>query len=211
MPQAPWDGTFRCLIYDIPERERNFRDRFRYLASFGSYGQLRPGVMISPRARSSSLDEVIKQRPLGTRIHLTELRPADLAEARRMALEAWSLPDLSRHYQRVIASIETALGQGLDGDQHSPDWLWRHLDQWRRIYSEVARLQFEDPDLPQELLPAQWPARHYRNLLGQLNSCWGPQLVPLLREMADSLDRAGLCGYETPAWADSAEPEAVGQ
>lgn len=207
---APWDGSFRCLIYDIPERERSFRDRFRSLAGFASYGQLRPGVMISPRVHSSHLDEVIAQRPHDTRIHLTELRPTDLSEARRMALEAWALPELGSRYLKVTAAIEEALQSDITADQSDPAWFWTHLDQWRRIYSGVSRLQFDDPSLPHSLLPPRWPAHRYWNRLNQLNQLWGPHLVPPLRQLADSLDPAGLCQYYTPPWA-STEAEAVGQ
>ncbi len=211
LPEDPWDGTFRCLIYDIPERERNFRDRFRYLASVDSYGQLRPGVMISPRAHSSWIGEVIAQRPRGTRIHQTELKPVDLAEARRMALATWELPQLRRRYQTVIATMEAALDEDLTEGQGSPEWLWRHLDRWRRIDSEVVRLESEDPDLPQALLPAQWPARRFRDRADRLRRSWGLHLIPRLRELASSLDHAGLCEYWPRAWPDSTVRDAVGQ
>lgn len=194
-PDQAWDRIFRCLVYDIPERERSYRDRFRYLAEFNCYGQLRPGVLISPREYSEQLRAVISERPLGTRIHFTELHPVDQAQAQQLAQEAWNLPDLALRYQRLTAAIEAELAQGLPPGAGS-EWLWAQVDRWHRLYLEVIRLQFDDPALPAELLPPEWPEPGYREQLNQLDLAWGPALLPGLRAYAAERDSAKLCRYQ---------------
>lgn len=210
-PEQPWDGVFRCLVYDIPERERRYRDRFRYLAEFNSYGQLRPGVLISPRQHSLQFESVISERPDGTRIHLTELHPGDLRQASRLAHEAWSLPELQRRYQQLTESIEVALTQGLAPATGSPTWLWEQFDRWHQLYRDVIRLQFDDPALPRVLLPADWPEPLYWDRLSQLNLEWGPVLLPELRRFAAERDKAGLCRFEATPYFLQARPTASEQ
>ncbi len=209
-PNQDWDGIFHCLVYDIPERERTYRDRFRYIAEFSSYSPLRPGVLISPRVHSEHLRTLISERPLGTRVHVTQLRPVDEAQAKQLAQEAWDLPDLARRYERLTTVIEDELGKGLAPEADSSEWLWGQVDRWRRLYREVIRLQFADPALPDELLPPDWPEPTYRDRLNQLDSTWGPVLLPRLRAFTAELDKAGLCSYQSTPYFVRAPAGATG-
>jgi len=198
----PWDGSFHCIVYDIPERERGFRDRFRHLAAFNTYGSLRPGVLVSTRAHSPQMDEVIAARPGGVRIHCARLHPSDMAHAQQMASEAWNLSALAGRYTRVIATIDAERRAGI-GPLDDP---WPAVRRLRRLYDEVVGLQLDDPDLPPELLPADWPRSAYWQRLFTFNGEWGTKLLPLLRGIADAVDRQGVCEYYQPIWADAAHP-----
>jgi phenylacetic acid degradation operon negative regulatory protein len=201
----PWDGTFHCIVYDIPERERGFRDRFRHLAAFNTYGLLRPGVLISPRAHSPQMDEAIAARPSGIRIHCTRLHPTDLTQARQMANETWNLAAMAGRYTRVIATIDAERRAGI-GPLDDP---WPAVRRLRRLYDEVVGLQLDDPALPPELLPAAWPRSTYWQRLFALNCEWGTKLLPPLREIANAIDRQRLCEYYRPIWDDAELPPSL--
>lgn len=199
-----WDGVLRTLVYDIPEKHRGFRDRFRYLAAFNGYGVLRPGVLISPREHSPDLDALVAQAPEEARIHRVSLTPQDEAQARLLAAEAWDLVALGRRYAAVLAEIRTAReegpGQGIAEDPYPA------FRRWARLYRHVFDLEKHNPDLPVELLPERWPRESYWAALTELNAQWGPVIQPALRRIADDADPAGLTVYYPPPWASGAGP-----
>lgn len=192
-----WSGDFDCIVYDIPERERAFRDRFRYLAHYNTYGTLRPGVLIAARPHSPDLDTLIEERPSGSRIHLGRLTPSDHDQARGMARAAWDLDDLQRRYRRVIGSIAAARSEGPGDVVADP---WAAYRRWTGLYGEVLQLQLADPDLPAELLPSDWPRQSYWTELAALNASWGPEIQPALRAAVAELDPHGLTEYYPPPW-----------
>lgn len=202
-----WDGVFRTLLYDIPEKQRGYRDRLRYLAAFNGYGALRPGVLISPREHSPDLDGLLAEAPEGTRVHRVSLRPEDAQQARMLAAEAWDLGALARRYAAVLAEIRAAREEG-PGEQIEDD-PYPAFRRWARLYRHVFDLEKHNPDLPSVLLPVRWPKESYWAALTELNSGWGPAIQPVLRRLADEVDPAGLTVYYPPPWSD-AEPRRAG-
>lgn len=196
-----WDGVFRALVYDIPEKQRSYRDRFRYLAAFNGYGALRPGVLISPREHSPDLDALIAEAPEGSRVHRVSLTPESAAHARVLAAEAWDLMALGERFAAVLAEIRAAReegpGEGVTADPYPA------FRRWARLYRHVFDLERNNPDLPAELLPERWPKESYWAALSALNAQWGPVIQPALRQIADEADPVGLTAYYPPPWADA--------
>lgn len=201
-----WDGVFRALVYDIPEKQRGYRDRFRYLAAFNGYGVLRPGVLISPREHSPDLDALVAEAPGTARIHRVALTPDDAAQARVLAAEAWDLVALGTRYEAVLAEIRAAREEGVgEGVAEDPYPAFRR---WARLYRHVFELETHNPDLPAELLPERWPKEGYWAALSELNAEWGPAIQPVLRRIVDEADPAGLTVYYPPPWAAGDAPGA---
>jgi len=46
--QSEWDGKWRVLMFDIPEKHREKRDFFRYLLKQNNYAMLQASVFINP-------------------------------------------------------------------------------------------------------------------------------------------------------------------
>lgn len=198
-----WDGAFQAIVYDIPETQRRYRDRFRYFASYNGYGTLRPGVLISARPHSSDLDALMADAPPGARVHAVTLTPPDLGKARELAAEAWDLERLSQRYAEVVDEIRTTREQGPGAIDEDPLPAFRTV---ARLYRHVFALEQHNPDLPAELLPADWPRAGYWAELATLNGAWGPSLQAQLRRIADAADPAGLTAYYPPPWESGAYP-----
>lgn len=195
-----WDGIFRTLVYDVPEKQRGYRDRFRYLAAFNGYGALRPGVLISPREHSPDLDALVAEAPEDSRVHRLSMTPESVAHARVLAAEAWDLVALGERFGAVLAEIRTARREGPgDGVAEDP---YPSFRRWARLYRHVFDLERTNPDLPAELLPERWPKESYRAALSGLNAEWGPVIQPALRRVADAADPAGLTLYYPAPWED---------
>ncbi|WGW11384.1 PaaX family transcriptional regulator C-terminal domain-containing protein [Saxibacter everestensis] len=196
--RVAWDGSFHSLIYDIPERQRAFRDRFRYLAQYTGYGLIRPGVMICPEDRLHRVAHFLRERPAGTNLFTARLDVHSLREARRMASVAWDLEPLAAGYRETLGTIRRARDDGFKAG--ADNGYWEGFVRWNRLYQELLTLQLADPELPEELLPMDWPRSRFSESLHQLNSSWGPKIQPFLRTVAAQMDPAENCKFNPPRW-----------
>lgn len=190
---APWSGRFHAIVYDIGERHRSLRDRFRYLYAYAGYGVLRSGLLIAPVDRRDRVGSQLPELPRGCVAFACDVVPTDPAEARRMAATAWDLDDVSRRYREAAALLAQSQHRSFDDP-------WAGLAELRSLYQQLYGVQLADPRLPPELLPTDWPAAHFGDLREELNRAWGPQLQPRLRAEARGLDPAGLCRFYDSPW-----------
>jgi phenylacetic acid degradation operon negative regulatory protein len=186
-----WHGRFHALLYDIPEKHRPFRDRFRYLVEYAGYGTIRPGVLISPDDRRWRVESRIGELPAGCRIYPTEIVPVDLDQARCMTRDAWDLDALAALYRQTAEALR-AVGRGDDLSQLT-------FEGWNTLYHRLAAFRLQDPHLPAELLPSDWPRLRFAEALDQVNRRVVPTLQPRLREQAAELDPSGTgIYYDSP-------------
>lgn len=186
---GPWCGRFCCVIYDVPERDRQVRDRLRHTAAAAGFGTLRPGVLIAPTDRWSSIEHLFRDISPRSWIQTTTLVPTDLDEARTMTERAWDLDSLAGSYRRAthIAHHDRSRDPG-----------WDLFLQWRRLYDVFLDAQLADPDLPVELLPSDWPRAEFLKAQRDVNTGIGIGVVPFLRDRAAKLDPGGLCEFYEP-------------
>lgn len=185
----PWNGSFSCLLYDVPERHRSARDRLRHSALMVGYGILRPGVLIAAEDRWPQIEAVVADLPAAGWVHRTTLTPASTAEAQELAVRAWDLTRIADAYRRAVS---TAAKEPL------PDVGPELVQHWRRLYDVFLAAQLEDPHLPTELLPDDWRRHHFLRVLQQVNATIGGLVVPYLRERAARLDPHGLAEFYDP-------------
>lgn len=188
-PSAPWDGAFHGLIYEIPERQRAFRDRLRRSAHLLGYASLRGGLLIAPTDRSAQLQTLLSASPpeahlLPARI---ELAPDD---ARRLARRLWELDALADDYRALIQTMRGAITVAASHPPAGPQALRAFAVAMQPVYETIAR----DPLLPRELMPNDWPA----TTLGAAFTATLEALGPLALAHVDTL-RQSRAGEAQPA------------
>ena len=157
-----WDGRFHALLYDVPERQRAFRDRLRYTARLLGYGQLRAGLLIAPGDRYLELRRLIPAVPSGARLlpaHLELSAP----DARRVARELWNLDALAQEYRAIARDTRRLVARAQQSQSSGAAALRVFAEATQPIYAAIGR----DPLLPAELLGDDWPADE---LLSALNA-----------------------------------------
>lgn len=152
-PSPPWDGRFHAVLYEVPERDRAFRDRLRRTARMLGYGHLRAGLLIAPTDRSSHLHTLMSNPPPGARLLPARIE-LDSHDARRLATEIWALEELSRDYGAGIEAMHEAIAAAVRDRPTGPEALRAFAAATQPVYQAIAR----DPLLPRELLPDDWPA-----------------------------------------------------
>jgi phenylacetic acid degradation operon negative regulatory protein len=146
-PEA-WDGRWRLVFVDLP-RERGARLRLREELHYLGYAEHAPAVWLCPFERPE-VDEVVSRA--GGRA-----RHAVAVELSPDAVEAWDLAALATSYAAwpdladTLVRGDQACAPG-DEDEAAFAARFRLVHEWRKFL-------FDDPGLPAELLPDDWPGR----------------------------------------------------
>jgi len=158
----PWPGHFHVVLYQVPERERAFRDALRRTAVLTGYGVLQPGVLIAPTDRRAALNDLLRNPPARAQVWDTTLA-MDTDDAARAASLAWDLPGLAQtyyaHIDRLTRVIEAhrAVVAGHDPTDAS-EAVRIYVDTLLPALTDTLR----EPGLPPELMPLDWPGAHLR-------------------------------------------------
>jgi phenylacetic acid degradation operon negative regulatory protein len=168
--QPSWDGHWRVVIA-LPGkwtvRERRY---LRIGLAWQGFGKLGDGVFLHP---STSLEDALDALPnedlprlRGKLLALRGDPPPGAgagADARALVRQAWDLNGLSREYSRFVrrySSLDGTLAERATPPQAFT--LRTHL------IHEYRRLLLRDPELPDELLPADWQGRKAHSLAASI-------------------------------------------
>ena len=156
---STWDGLWRTVIYAVPEQNRSQRDQLRKLLAWHGFGPLASATWISPHPRLEVIAAALEEHSAG-RFDLLESRALDRGADREMAGRCWDLDGLAREYGGLLAEYARlpplADLAALPGDEA----LRRQVE----LVASYRTLPFRDPDLPDELLPADWPGHRVHGL-----------------------------------------------
>ena len=149
-----WDGTWRMVIYAVPEDSRAERERVRRTLTWHGFGPLATATWISPHPRLDTVREALADLA-ATRIDLLESRALSRAADREMAFRCWDLDGLARDYMELVATYEQLPPEAELAALPGPEALRRQVE----LVASYRALPFRDPDLPAALLPEGWQGR----------------------------------------------------
>jgi phenylacetic acid degradation operon negative regulatory protein len=169
---ADWDGRWTVVIARTPETGRAARHMLRTRLRWAGFGNVMPGVWLSPR--SDHGDEV---RQILTDAGLPDgyLFTAEYQGGSSLAAmvgNAWDLGELAREYDEFTGAF---------GGQVSSDPLVRVIDlvhAWRRF-------PWIDPGLPVQFLPAPWAGTTAHALFARLHAGWADEARAEWKQLQD--------------------------
>jgi phenylacetic acid degradation operon negative regulatory protein len=155
-----WDGRWLLMVLRVPEQRRELRHRLTTQLAWAGFGSLGGGLWITPH-----VDREV-------RVHAEE--PAQLLSFRaelgalggteRVIEEAWDLPGLRASYEQFIEDFARTRPRGGESFFAAQTAL---VHAWRRF-------PFIDPDLPDDLLPRDWPRKRAYELFRARHEQWAP-------------------------------------
>lgn len=179
-----WEGWFHALLYQVPETERPFRDLLRRNALLVGYGLLQQGVLIATADHTAALAATLSRKPPSATVYHAELR-LNLADARTVAAQAWTLHEVDHVLREHCRQLETELAAvppKVDPTAHT----------LRRL-AEIVNAPMIDtllaPNLPAELLPADWPATRLFQLIGKVHEHYMPPARAYIEELLSLPDK----------------------
>ena len=158
----PWDGRWLIVVLRVPERSRAVRHQLRSRLAWTGLGSLGGGVWLTPHVeREEELAAAIAEEPeADARSFVAEF--GAIGSPQQLAADAWDLERVRRQYVAFIDDFDRVRAL-------SPEACFRQqtllVHAWRRF-------PFLDPDLPAELLPADWPRRRAHELFVTRHERW---------------------------------------
>ena len=146
---AKWDGIWRVLVYDIPEKERTFRIGLcRYLHKL-RLGCLQQSVWVTPRDIRPEYDDLLKALDIQYDSYLFDARTVLGRKAQDIVGDAWNFREIQRHQswfvEKCSSQVRRIQSQALSQ---------REIEQLAReeVFSYLSVME-KDPLLPRTLWP----------------------------------------------------------
>jgi len=171
-----WDGHWTLLGFSMPQSWRRQRHDLRSRLLWGGFGLLHGCLWIAP----SAVDVAGLIGDLGLQAHVKVFvaragKETDIGELIR---DAWDLGGLAARYRSFLERWDRPLP--LPG---APDDLARQL--W--LLTEWLQLVRQDPRLPVEHLPEDWPAVRAQQVFHRLHAAYRAQAQALADEVLDTI------------------------
>ena len=167
---ADWDGRWTIVIARTPETERAARHVLRTRLRWAGFGNVMPGVWLSPRSdRSDEVRQILDQAGLPDG-YLFSAEHRGGGSLGTLVGQAWDLAELARAYDDFI---------GVFGGPAGPDPLARVIDlvhAWRRF-------PWIDPGLPAAFLPVPWSGSEAAALFARRHAEWADEAISEWRQL----------------------------
>ncbi len=168
-----WDGEWTLLSFSIPESRRDERHRLRARLAWNGFGLLRDGLWLAPgRLEVAQLISDLRLEKHVDAFAARALAPTDVAE---LVQRAWDLGDLRSRYDAFAVRWSGPHAPAPGGDLPRQVCL---ITEWRHILRE-------DPLLPADYLPGDWPALEAARLFHRLHSRYSPGAAETFAELLD--------------------------
>ena len=162
-----WDGQWTLVLPAfVTDRERELLRRDLQWQGFGA---LAPGLLAHPSADQASLRATIEERRVAGKVVILEARSGELAPRQaltRLVRECWKLETLAKRYKQFLRTFEPVVSEtGRNGN--APD-AEKCLQLRTLLIHEYRRILLHDTDLPDALLPGDWPGREAARMTAAL-------------------------------------------
>jgi phenylacetic acid degradation operon negative regulatory protein len=166
--EPAWDGTWLVVAFSVPEEQRVKRDLFRDRLVEMGFGLLSSSVWISPFDQEADVVALVGELGLDGMVailHCNRIQVPGLAGVGEVARSVWDLEPLADHYRDLNRRIEALMAfleqveQGVAVDAEA--LFFTAMDLQNEVMEMILT---EDPCLPSELLPADWPGQRTHEL-----------------------------------------------
>lgn len=180
-PDDPgWDGQWTVIHFRFPAEEWKLRDRLREVLMVEGFGALDPGLYLHPRDRAARIAAAARESGVEDRLFVVRGHRQPGGDERRLVHQLWDLAGIGARY---LAFLDRFAGM-------EPEAM-RELEAFAVRFAavfEFFRIRWDDPELPSEVLPSDWPGWRARSRAAELYTALE---TPAIRFADRVLDRVG--------------------
>ncbi|MFI1996417.1 PaaX family transcriptional regulator C-terminal domain-containing protein [Actinoplanes sp. NPDC020271] len=156
----PWDGYWTLVSFSFPQDERGRRRVLRGELRWLGFAPLYDALWVSPDAPNPVVKQRLTTTSTGT-MTMFRARQVDLAPpAGRNPIDAWDLAAIATRYDTFIRHWEPRLPHILAGQVSGAAAVHARTE----VMDAYRRFPLIDPELPIELMPADWPRARARKV-----------------------------------------------
>ncbi|MEA3211437.1 MAG: phenylacetic acid degradation operon negative regulatory protein [Chthoniobacter sp.] len=167
--KRPWDGVWRMVLFDLPQRDRQLRMRLWRWLRANHFGYLQNSLWIVPDLDDELTREWSAKHSNVEAFAVFEGRPVRGASDAEVVAGAWDFEEINQAWHRYRAHLDRVPlteGQALPWREALLDWIGEE----RALWKEAIR---GDPLLPERLLPTDYEGqtawRHRREVWSGLS------------------------------------------
>lgn len=167
-PKVHWEGDWLLVLTASSDLSAAQREEVRKELHWEGYGQIASGVLAHPSANIEPLMDILQSNEVQDGVVI--LRAKNVGSftsmpTRELVRECWNLESVAKDYKRFADRFRPLLkalrsARVLDPEQC---FLVRTL-----LMHEFRRTLLRDPQLPEQLLPGDWPGSSARQLCRDL-------------------------------------------
>lgn len=174
-----WDGGWTLVGFSLPDSRRRERHDLRSRLLWEGFGPLQSGLWIAPGEK----DAAAILAPLGLDEHVTVLKAQAFkpTEAADLVRKAFDTSAIAAGYRHFLVRWDTGPRPPLPSAHADPDDLARQL----MLHTDWLRLVRQDPHLPAEHLPDDWPAISAETCFRTLARTYEPVAARLAADLLD--------------------------
>lgn len=148
-----WDGWWRVIIYDIPEKDKVRRNSLRMVLTKYGYGLWQKSVYLTPHPVTKAVTDWLNKHGMASRVVCLESRQVGGLDNRQIAAQVFQSKERLRTWEYLV-------GQGYQVLREN-----RGSKSWVDKYEEAL---YREPWLPQGLeMPGVEIARHKAAIIMQ--------------------------------------------
>ena len=181
---AAWDGLWSIVVLHFPVSDRLHRDQMKYLLNFEGFASVSRGVYIHPQDRTNEIHEAAVKLKKSDCVFCYRGKRISSESDEALVKRLWDIEGMNKKYKHFLNMFFPLLQQDKKNRTNEEAFALRLALANR--YSEIS---WEDPELPDELLPENWKGTKARLLTNELY----PILLPgTLAHGKDLLNRCNV-------------------
>lgn len=196
--EVRWDGRWTLFAFSVPEKRRHIRPALRSSLRWAGFAPLYDGLWVSPRGRIDDLRIMVEELSVDAFTVVTGSEP-EFELSGWPLIRAFDLEGLRVQYEAFIAEF----GPLRDRAHRGGVPLTEALTERTRLIEQWTRLASLDPDLPNSVLPADWPRVEGRRVFTDAFDTLGPIAELRFRQILAefSTELAELVTHHTSAFS----------
>lgn len=157
-----WDKKWLIVVFDISEKSKAVRDRFRNKLKSVGFGMLQESIWISPLSIGEDIREFINSIGLSEYVFVMEISGFVLGNPKHLARRVWNLDRLEKDYLNSKVKINNINQliedqrdrEGKSRAKYSKNYMNELLKKKREEMRSYLEFLVNFPLLPKELLPS---------------------------------------------------------
>jgi phenylacetic acid degradation operon negative regulatory protein len=159
--ERSWDGHWTLVAFSVAESERDRRHALRSQLRALGFTPLYDGLWAAAHASVDSARSALEAADVGDALVIRGDIAGDPSAVVAQFRQSWHLDELARQYEELIQALTPLVERvrkGLVAPAEALVARTRAMDAWR-VFPR------QDPDLPESLLPPNWPRAQARSCL----------------------------------------------